>query len=288
VSELVLGVSAAVGASAAAWAWRGRRIHHRTRERLHEDLVLDGTTNGVGESQAEVRPLLRRHRWIAYVSGVAIFALLFFAVELGAPFAVALGVVAAVIAYILELQYSLRRTAALEASLADGIDLMVAALSGGAGLMEAIESAVQESRGTLGHELGEVVGRIRYGERPKDVYEDLGRRVPLETFRLFTFTLAVHGEVGGSLAPAMSTVGRSIRDRIEIARRVRSEGTQAQASVLGILGITWFLGLMMWRTNPAGFEEFLQHPIGSSIVGGAVILQAVGLVWITRMSQIRF
>jgi len=284
VSELVLGVGAAVGAGAAAWAWRGRRIYHATRERLHGDVVQDGAE----ETPFDTRSVLVRRRWIAYASGLCVFLALFFAVGLSAVFAVALGVVAGVLGYILELQFSLRSTARIEAGLADAIDLMVAALSGGAGLMEAIESSAHESRGVLGHELGDVVGRIRYGERPKDVYEGFGRRVPLETFRLFTFTLAVHGEVGGSLAPALSTVGKSIRDRIEIARRVRSEGTQAQASVLGILGITWFLGLMMWRTNPAGFEEFLRHPIGSSIVGGAVVLQAVGLVWITRMSQIRF
>lgn len=284
MSELVIGVGAAVGAGAAAWAWRGRRIARITRDRLREDLVHEDT----GEATGDARPVLRRKRWIPYLAGLAVAAVLHFAVGLSPVFAGALGVVTGVIGYILELQVSLRRTAALESRLADAIDLMVAALSGGAGLMEAVDSAARETRGTLGNELDDVVGRIRYGERPKDVYEDLGRRVPLETFRLFTFTLAVHGEVGGSLAPALSTVGRSIRDRIEIARRVRSEATQAQASVLGILGITWFLGLMMWRTNPAGFEDFLFHPIGSACVAGAVVLQAVGLVWITRMSQIRF
>lgn len=284
MSEIVLGVSAAVGAGAAAWAWRGRRIARVTRDRLHEDLALEA----VDDEPLATKPVLRRQRWIPYALACVVFATLFFAVGLSTVFSVALSVVAAVIGYIVEQQVALRRTAAVEARLADAIDLMVAALSGGAGLMEAIDSAAREAKGLLGTELGDVVGRIRYGERPKEVYEDLGRRVPLETFRLFTFTLAVHGEVGGSLAPALSTVGRSIRDRIEIARRVRSEATQSQASVLGILCITWFLGVMMWRTNPDGFEAFLVHPIGASLIAGAVVLQAVGLVWITRMSQIRF
>jgi tight adherence protein B len=281
---LVLGMGAAVGASVAAWAWRARRLYHRTRERLNEDVAREEADDHV-QGRA---PAVRRHPWVPYACAAATGLALHFAAGLGTVFSVALGVVAGVLGYIAELQISSRRTARIEAQLADAIDLMVAALSAGAGLMGAIESAAGETRGALGRELGDVVGRIRLGETPRGVYEDLALRVPLETFRLFTFTLAVHGEVGGSLAPALSTVGRSIRDRIEIARRVRGESTQAQASVVGILCITWFLGLMMWRTNPAGFEEFLRHPIGSSFVAAAVVLQAVGLVWITRMSQIRF
>lgn len=284
MSELVLGVGAAVGAGAAAWAWRGRLLHRRARQRLNEDVVRAAPE----ERKVGLAPAVRRRRWVPLASAAAVFCLLLFAAGLPSVFAGALAVVAGVLGYIAELQVSLRRTARIEAQLADAIDLMVAALGAGAGLTEAIESAVRETRGALGRELSDVVGRVRSGAAPAAVYEDLARRVPLETFRLFTFTLTVHGGVGGSLAPALSTVGKSIRDRIEIARRVRAEATQAQASVIGILAITWFLGLMMWRTNPVAFEEFLAHPIGSTFVAGAVVLQAIGLVWITRLSQIRF
>jgi tight adherence protein B len=94
--------------------------------------------------------------------------------------------------------------------------------------------------------------------------------------------------VDGSLAPTLSTVGKSIRDRIEIGRRVRAQSTQAQASVIGIVCITYFLGLLMWRTNPTSFEEFLRNPVGANILAGAMVLQAVGLLWITRLSQLKF
>jgi Flp pilus assembly protein TadB len=44
----------------------------------------------------------------------------------------------------------------------------------------------------------------------------------------------------------------------------------------------------MWRTNPASFEEFLRNPIGANILASAMVLQAVGLLWITRLSQMKF
>jgi Flp pilus assembly protein TadB len=55
---------------------------------------------------------------------------------------------------------------------------------------------------------------------------DLQVHVPLETFDLFATSLAIHWEVGGSLATTLSTVGRTVRDRIELARRVRAQSSR--------------------------------------------------------------
>ena len=120
-----------------------------------------------------------------------------------------------------------RKTLLIEQQLADSIDLMVASLRAGAGLMNCLEAAIREARNPLRPQLEEVLARIRYGDDPVSVYEGLMVRVPLETFRLFCAAMMVHQEVGGSLAPTLATVGRIIRDRIELTRRVRSLSVQS-------------------------------------------------------------
>jgi Type II secretion system (T2SS), protein F len=97
-------------------------------------------------------------------------------------------------------------------------------------LTKALESAAQESRPPLREQLDEVTGRIHFGDDAQAVFRSLTERVPLETFLLFSSALSVHWEVGGSLAPTLATVGRTIRDRIaRLAgprtrwRRLRSE-----------------------------------------------------------------
>ena len=52
--------------------------------------------------------------------------------------------------------------------------------------------------------------------------------------------------------------------------------------------ITWFLGVMMWRTAPERFEEFLVAPFGAALTAGAMMLQAVGLAWISKLSKLKF
>ena len=268
----------------ALWTFRVQRLRQLARDRLNES--MEGLEAAV--SAVEITPTLRRHYIIPWIFAAMFGAILYLGFQLGPVYCVAITVIAGVIGYLIEGWIAARNALRLEAQLANAIDLMVASLSAGSGVGEAIDSAARESPKPLKSELEEVLGRIRFGESPKQVFEDFGLRIPLETYRLFSFTMAVHGEVGGSLAPTLSTVGKSIRDRIEIGRRVRAQATQAQASVIGIVCITYFLGLLMWRTNPPRFEEFLKHPVGADFVAGAMVLQAIGLLWITRLSQFKF
>lgn len=284
MSDVFVGAGAAAGAGALWWLWRGRRLHRIARERL-----VESAAHRVGDGDAvELQPTLRRHPLLPFAIGTLVAALCWLALHLDVVYSVALAVIFGVLVYLVEQQIAARRSLRLEEQLAAAIDLMVGALNAGAGIGEAIESAARETRKPLREELQEVLGRIRFGEAPQRVWDEFALRIPLETFRLFCFTMSVHGEVGGSLAPTLSTVGRSIRDRIEISRRIRSQATEAQVSVVGIVCIVYFLALMMWRTNPAQFEDFLRTPIGTNLVGGAMILQAIGLLWITKLSQLRF
>lgn len=267
-----------------AWFLRAQHLRAAARERLYDDVA----TTEVKVDYLQLTPSLRRHKALPWIIAGVLGSILYFAIQVPFVYCLAITVIAGVIGYLIESWAATRAALKLETQLANAIDLMVAALSAGAGVMESIDSAATEAGKPLKNEMQEVLGRIRYGEKPTRVFEDLAVRIPLENFRLYAFTMAVHGEVGGSLAPTLSTVGKSIRDRIEIGRRIRAQSTQAQASVIGIVCITYFLGLLMWRTNPANFEEFLAHPVGANFLAGAMMLQAVGLLWITRLSQMKF
>jgi Flp pilus assembly protein TadB len=266
------------------WMWRVRRLHRLARERLSDGLFAKDTTR----AGVEIQPSLRRRPLLPVLVGAAVIAALYFLAQWWLIYCVSIGVITGVLAYLVEQQIAGRRALKIEMQLATALDLMVGALGAGAGITEAIESAARETQEPLKTELLEVLGRIRYGEAPQRVWHDFSERIPLETFRLFSFTMAVHGEVGGSLAPTLASVGRSIRDRIEISRRIRAQSTEAQGSVVGIVCITYFLALMMWRTNPEHFEEFINSPVGANFAAAALVLQAIGLLWITKLAQLRF
>lgn len=284
MSEVYIGASAFAGAGALYWVWRGRRLHRIARERLGDDLLAkDSASAGI-----EVHPWLRRRPVVPILVGLLVTIALVFLARWWITYCVSIGIITGVLTYLLEQQIAGQRALKIEMQLATALDLMVGALGAGAGITEAIDSAARETAEPLKTELHEVLGRIRYGEAPQRVWNEFAIRIPLETFRLFSFTMAVHGEVGGSLAPTLASVGRSIRDRIEISRRIRAQSTEAQGSVVGIVCITYFLALMMWRANPQHFEEFITTPIGANFIAAALVLQAIGLLWITKLAQLRF
>jgi Flp pilus assembly protein TadB len=113
-------------------------------------------------------------------------------------------------------------------------------------------------------------------------------RVPLETFQLFASALAVHWETGGSLAPILANVGRTIRDRIEISRRVQSNIAQSQVSTVAVLGLTYFIALIVWRTNPGQTRLFLSSALGQWLVAATILLQALGIAWMSAISRLRY
>jgi tight adherence protein B len=277
------------GAALLMYWWYTRRAQRMSAERL---AVLVGSSL---EEQTPDEALIRairvfppRYHVVAACIGVMVGVALRFVANLPVEVAVSTGALAGVLAHLMEEQIAERRVATIEMQLADAIDLLVGSLRAGASLLAAFESALHETDTPLRPYFLEVAGRIRLGDDPRLAVGDLPRHVPLETFRLFATSLAIHWEVGGSLATTLATVGRTIRDRIELSRRVRTQGIEAHASVGVVLVLAYVLGYLMWSADPDRLEAFVRTDVGTELVGGVIALQAFGLIWMSRIARSTF
>jgi len=275
------------------YVWRLGRTRSRVLSRLGRGAQRAAST----QPETAVRspatrtggyPLARRFFWLPWALTIPAGLLLYFLVGLPWPYCLSLAVISGLLGMQFESFLANRKAARLETQLADAVDIMVGALGAGAGVAGAIESAIQETRNPLRRQLEEILGRIRLGDQPAAVFQSLAQRVPLETFLLFSSALAVHWETGGSLAPTMATVGRTIRDRIEVSRRIRSNTAQSQISTLMLLGLTYFIALIVYGNGPEQMKEFLATSIGSFFAAGSMLLQAVGIVWMSYISRMKF
>lgn len=267
-------------------AWRAQSIRAAAGARLDE-MIGRHAEEGADPAQPErvIRVFPPRYRYAPLLAGGAVAGGLWLIVGMPIQVAVAAGVLLGVLARVVEEQVAESRSAVIEAQLAEAIDLLVGSLRAGASLLSAFDSALQESAPPLRPYLQEVAGRIRLGDDPRAAVGDLPVQVPLETFRLFATSLAIHWEVGGSLATTLTTVGRTVRDRIELGRRVRAQAVEANASVAVVLLLAYILGFLMWRTNPERLTQFVQTSLGTGMVAGVMVLQAVGIVWMTHLSK---
>lgn len=184
----VITFAAVLVVGALVWFLREHRLRGVARERLYVEADTENTRVAHALSAS-----LRRHQFTPWVVAGIFATFLYFVVGLPFVYCFALTVIVGVIGFLVEGWIAARASLRLETQLANAIDLMVASLSAGSGVMEAVESAANEAAKPLKSELQEVLGRIRLGERPAQVFEDLADRIPLENFRLFAFTMAVHG-----------------------------------------------------------------------------------------------
>lgn len=273
----LLGLLAAAGGLAVYW--RAARLRQRSRDRLDDGLAEAPSSRAEGAFPP-------RYRWVPLVAGLAVTAGLLFA-RIGALFPVTLGFITFLLGLRAEAWWAGRQRLLIESQLADALDLMIGTLRAGASVLVALDAAARESRSPLRPQLEEMLGRVRLGDDPQATLKALERRVPLETFRLFAAALAVHWEVGGSLAPILATVGRTVRDRIELSRRVAATTAQARLSIAAVLGVTYFLALAVWRNDPGRMQEFLSTTIGQWLVALTLLLQAAGVAWASVLTRMR-
>ncbi len=271
-------------AGLAIW-WQSVRQRNAAYDRFSGAIETPGDD---AEVRYPGRRLQRRWMWVPWVIGLSSALVAALVIRLNAPYVLALAVMLSLLCSQIEVFIAGQMAARLENQLADAIDIMIGAVGAGASVGTAIDSAVTESRLPLRPYLEEISGRIRLGDEPAEVFRSLAQRVPLETFLLFTSALSVHWEVGGSLTSTLTTVGRTIRDRIEISRRIRSNTAQSQFSTIALIGLTYFIALIVWNNGRDQMEEFVRSSIGSWFVAGSVILQAVGIVWMNFISKARF
>ncbi len=271
------------------YIWYGYRLRRLADARL---AVLIDPRGAVEQTRDEPRRKIQsfptRYRLAPPAVGVAAGGLLWLLAGFPFEVAAAVGGLAGVVTHLIEDYRGEQQAALIEAQLAAAIYLMVGSLRAGASLLAAFDSALEEVGPPLRPYFQEVAGRIRLGDDPRSAVSDLQGHVPLETFRLFATSLAIHWEVGGSLATTLSTVGQTVRDRIELSRRVRAQAVESHASVVVVLAIAYVLAFLMWRTNPGRLEAFVSSSVGTLIVAAVIVLQAVGLVWMSRLNRSTF
>ena len=155
-----------LGLGVVASVWRNARARALARQRMESPTEVSGPSQP--EPIPAARSFLVRHRFLPWMLGLLAAALMHFAFGWALPFVIAVGLIVSLLGGQLESYLAARKTAKIETQLADAIDLMVAALGAGAGITDALENAMRESRGPLRPQLEEVVGRIRLRRQSSD------------------------------------------------------------------------------------------------------------------------
>lgn len=167
------------------------------------------------------------------------------------------------------------------AAVPDSLALMSAALAAGHTIDQAITTAIR-SKGPLVAEFSRVHLRTRLGEPLPDALDAMASRIGSPELRWAAIALRVNARVGGEVATLLTTVAHTIRERDIVQRTMRALSAEGRLSawVLGLLPPGFALLLLF--AQPTYLQPLIADGRGRWLLGAAIALFGVGLVWLRR------
>jgi len=122
------------------------------------------------------------------------------------------------------------RLALFEEQLPDAIELIVRSLRVGHPFSSAINTVAQEMADPIGTEFGVIADEATYGRDISLAIEDLANRIDLQDLRFLCVAVGIQAQSGGNLAEVLSGLGKVIRLRFRLFRRVKAITSEAKFS----------------------------------------------------------
>ncbi len=199
---------------------------------------------------------------------------------LPATFAALLGVVFTIM--MLALVRS-RRMRLLQDQLPVALDLLSRAVHAGESLEQGVRLVGERSPEPLATEFRRCASQLEMGLSVPATMRALVHRVPLLDMRIFSTTLSVHRRAGGNLAQTLERLAMVIRDRLGARRQLRATlaAGRMSATFMLILGPCVFAYMFLLQRDY--ISGLLESTLGQTLLIVAVILELIGMIWVTRM-----
>ena len=195
--------------------------------------------------------------------------------------AVAAGLAAACIPYIYVRRRKTTRQRDFESLLPEAIDLITNALKSGFSLESSLSMVSKEIPDPLGIEFAIAFEEQNLGVGLIDALSNMEKRVESEDLGLFTTALAIQKRTGGNLVEILEKIGNTIRERFQLKRQVRVFTAQGRLSGFVLVLLPIVTAFVLLAINPEYLKVLLVEKAGNFLLGGAIIMQILG-IWVIR------
>lgn len=199
---------------------------------------------------------------------------------------IAVGVASAIAPVAMDRKRNAGRRTAIDGQLLDAVTAIASALRSGRSLGQALTTAADEADDPLSTVLADTAHAASLGVPMDEALDRFADAVGGSDVRLVSGVLKVHRRTGGALAASLDDVARTLADRREAARELRSLTAQARLSavILGLLPLGFFLFLSVVARRDV--ESAYRTTAGASAIGIGVALQGAAFVWIRRLLRV--
>lgn len=237
------------------------------------DRLAEGTQLGLtGETAAG---------WI--LLGAALAAVLAYLPTFDEFFALAAALVGGLMVFLVLWTMQNRRRRAIQEQLPDGLFQLSRSLRSGLILPAALRETASYIPAPLSGLFARLAAALSLGESTRHAVRRVADTARVTEFDLFAEVLALHAESGGNLPAMLDRLAASIRDRNQYRGYFRSVTTLARigAYFVALSAPVAFLLYFVFQRDM--LDRFLAEPVGQRMLFAAVVLEVLGLVWITLL-----
>jgi tight adherence protein B len=179
-----------------------------------------------------------------------------------------------------------RRFRQFEEELPQGIDLLTRAIRAGHPLSSAMGMVADEGPPEVSMEFRRVFEEQRFGIPFEEALLGLVDRTDMMDVRIFAIAVIVQREVGGNLAEILDNLAHTIRRRFRLRRQLRVYTAQGRLTGYALAALPVVVGLAIYLINPEFMEILFTHLLGQIMLVMALLLQALGGLWIRKIISI--
>ena len=180
-----------------------------------------------------------------------------------------------------------RRMDRFEGQFPDALESLARAMRAGHPLQGAIEILAGELAAPLGPEFRRIRDERRLGMPWKVTLEKFSERVPILEVRLFVAAALMSNRSGGRFTEVLENLAETVRDGVSLRGEVRAVSAHGRMTG-GVLTILPFgIACMLYLTSPDYLLALVEHPLGPTMIGAAIVFVIAGHFVIQRIVSIR-
>ncbi|WP_345815557.1 type II secretion system F family protein [Paraburkholderia sp. PREW-6R] len=179
-----------------------------------------------------------------------------------------------------------KRIDTLEKQLPDALLMMSGALRAGASFPSSLEAVIYEMAPPISQEFDLLMREIRLGIDMDVAMRNLERRVPIPDFLMMTAAVTIAREVGGNLAEALESVARTLREKLQMEGKIKALTSQGRMQGIVMTCLPLFLMLVLRFMEPKAMAPLFDEPVGWATLSVIAVMEFLGYVSITRITNI--
>jgi tight adherence protein B len=180
-----------------------------------------------------------------------------------------------------------KRTRRFEQQFPEALDMMGRAMRAGHAFPTAVKMCGEEVSEPMGRDFRILSDEMNYGVPAAEALQNLASRVPLPDVSYFVVAVMIQRESGGNLAELLDSISKILRDRLKLLGEVRTLSAEGRLSAIILTALPFCVAVVVNLVNPKFMSVLWTDPVGLKVVGGALLLMALGMLWMRSIIRIR-